>query len=194
MKTKKLICILLGGLLIALVGGCSNEAPEMVDFMLGPPCLTVSFIDSEGWDLVTGIPTTKFVTQTVEYTGDFLSNSTCRTLFVNDEEILSPSMQISLLDKDKFGLPYDAISFIFWDLMTPINDKSNSTIYTVRCEVICPYIFGNDEAHTLTGELSMWYPGGYYLFQKCWFDGVETLPVYYGDVRKENSFIVQVNR
>jgi hypothetical protein len=197
---NKYFALLVSSLLVALAGGCGEEeAPEdVIGGWQWPPNLNVCFVDSEGGDLLAGIPTIKLETARVKYDGDFLSNNTFRIkLFVNDEEILSLGMPVGLFHKGESGLPYDAITFTLWDLLTPINNQSNSTIYIVKGEVVCPYVFGNDEVHTLQGELSRQHPGGSYWYRICWFDGVETLPAYYhdpGDVRKDNSFVARIDR
>jgi hypothetical protein len=197
--------ILLSVLLVALfAGGCNNEVPETIDDMLGPPCLFISFIDSEGRDLVTGIPTIKLVVYPAEYDGDFLSTGTFRVKpFINEEASSQYNLHMQMSYKDGVYELYDAINFVFWDLHRKVNDKSSSTVYTIRCEVVCEYIFGNDETHIMTGELSRLIPGGTYDFLRFWFDGVEIPPALYppgldmaypADGRKENAFIVQLNR
>jgi hypothetical protein len=197
--------ILLSVFLIALfAGGCNNEG-EKIGGMLGPPCLFISFIDSEGQDLVTGIPTVKVVTPVAEYAGDFLSSDVYRMkLFVNEEEFPTQNdpLYMSIRHKDGTYELYDAILFSFGNLMKSVDDKSNFTVYTVRCEVVCEYVFGNDETHILTGELSR-PPGGTYDFQRFWFDGVE-IPfgvyppgldiTYPADGWKPDAYFVQVNR
>jgi hypothetical protein len=90
--------------------------------------------------------------------------------------------------KDEFA-PYDAIQFEIDELWN-LADAN----YTVRCEMVCPYIFGDDRTHTLVGELHWGY-----MFRKCWFDGIEASPAY-GVVDGERryieygAFIVQVDR
>jgi hypothetical protein len=169
-------------------GGSLNSMPR--------PSWIVSFIDSQGRDLVEGIPTIKLESYEVQYDGDFLSGTTCNVkLFVNDEELSSPGnmhwFQMKLSYKEEAS-PYDAIQFVLRDLWDLDDIES---IYTVRCEMICPYIFGDDRTHTLVGELH-----GGYMFRKCWFDGVEASPAYRvweGEVLyyiEYGSFFVQVDR
>jgi hypothetical protein len=190
---KHLVILLSTLLLLSISWGCNNK--EEGDNMIGPPDLVVCFIDSEGQDLLTEIPTIKLVTPTVEYAGDFLSNDVCRVkLFINEEEIPAPNMHVRLLGENLTDEPYKAISFVFWDLMLAVNNESNSAVYTVRCEMVCPYVFGNDGAHTLTGELSRDSEGCYW-FQKCRFDGAEALPAYFENGRQqESTYIVRVDR
>jgi hypothetical protein len=169
--------------------------------IVGLSGLTVSFIDSEGKDLVEGIPTMKWETYTVQYTGDFVYYKDCPVkLFINDEETPWKDIVSARLvyKQDRIEPPYDALIFLSGYFGNQINDPSHSTVYTVRYEIVCPYLFGNEQVHTLVGELSRWYPGGYYWFQKCWFDGVEASPVYnsddMGNRQIENTYIVQLDR
>jgi hypothetical protein len=196
--------VLLSVLLIALAGGCGDKAEEdLIGGILGPPGMVICFIDSEGQDLLTGIPTIKWVTEAVEYTGDFVSSDVCpmKTLFINDEEIQVVQDPMPLIYEEYTGEPYKALCFTYGYIWMEINDKSNETVYTVRSEIVCPYIFGNDEAHILTGELIRMGEGKIYGFHKCWFDGVEASPTYFGEetgaaagMQKPDIFIVRVDR
>ncbi|MDR1257801.1 MAG: hypothetical protein LBK65_00775 [Tannerellaceae bacterium] len=196
----KYLKILSGALLIALTGGCGDSNEEPLDGYLGAPGLGICFTDSKGQDILTGIPTITWVTPTVIYHGDFISSDVCfmKKLFINDEEI-------SVVEKDPMGLVseeltgghYKALGIAFGYLWREINDASNNTVYTVRSEIVCSYIFGNDEAHILTGVLDRGGTGGLYGFHKCWFDGVEASPTYFEwdeSIQRPNYFIVRVDR
>jgi hypothetical protein len=182
--------LLSGVLLLAIAGGCNKEPEE--GNITGLPGLSVSFIDSEGQDLVAGIPAIKLMPPPA---ADFLSDDVFRIkVFINEEEIRMPNVPVRLFDKDSIAGTCNVV-FIFYDLPgKELVDASNSAVYTVRTEIVCPYIFGNDEAHTLTGELGR-SPGGYYCFRKCWFDGVEAAPTYAAEGwQREGAFTVRVDR
>lgn len=59
----------------------------------------------------------------------------------------------------------------------------------IRCEIVCPYIFGDDQARTLTGEFSLG-TGGYHWFQRCWFEGAELPPLYAAEGWRVQSFYI----
>jgi hypothetical protein len=198
--------ILLSVFLIALAGGCNNEDSGILNSEDSPQ-LAISFIDSEGRDLVTGIPTIKLVDNVgVERPDDYLSSDIFRVkMFANEEELPTHNhyLYIPTIYKDERYDLYHKVCFVFLGLFGFANDKNNVSVCTVRCEVVCPYIFGNDETHILTAELSRDYPGGYSYFQRFWFDGVE-IPfgvyppgldmTYPEDGRKPTAYFVQVDR
>jgi hypothetical protein len=124
-----------------------------------------------------------------------------KKLFINDEEIQIVKEPMRLVSEEFTGEPYKALGIPFGYLWEEINDASNNTVYTVRNEIVCPYIFGNDEAHTLTGILERMGTGRIYWFHKCWFDGIEASPTYFGEEsgaaagkQRPNYFIVRVDR
>jgi hypothetical protein len=189
---NKYFALLVSSLLVALAGGCGEEEASLNSKPY--PNLEISFIDSQGRDLVEGIPTIELNTDEALYGDGFLSSNTYDVkLFINDKEVAPlPSIRrfrMNVIYKDEFA-PYDAIFFYIDDLI----HLSGKSIHMVRCEMVCPYIFGDDRTHTLVGEL---HRGS--MFLKCWFDGVEASPAYHvveGERRyiEFGSFIVQVDR
>jgi hypothetical protein len=201
----KYLKILSAALLIALAGGCGDSNEEIEDNIPGPAFAYLCFIDSEGQDLLTGIHPVKWVTPTVEYTGDFVADSDLhiKKLAINDREIqVEPVSHVGLGSEGFYtSLPYKSISFII-GIQQEIDEAYSDivytvTVYTVRWEIIFPYIFGNDEVHTLTGELCVT-SGKAFWFQKCWFDSVEASPAYFewasSADKKPNAFLVRVDK
>jgi hypothetical protein len=187
---NKYFAIFVSSLLVALAGGCGEDEAPMNSKPY--PNLEISFIDSQGRDLVEGIPTVELNTPYVLYGDGFLSSNTCDVkLFINDKEVPLPDIRrfrMHVTYKDEFA-PYDVIHFEVDDLWN-LTDAN----CTLRCEMVCPYIFGDSRTHTLVGELHRGQA-----FLKCWFDGVEASPAYRvseGERRyiEYGSFIVQVDR
>jgi hypothetical protein len=195
---NKYFILLSSCLLIALAGGCGDSGGindcGCLDSAAPPPAFVISFIDSEGQDLVEGIPTVTWE----QYAGDFLSNNAYQMkLFVDEEEEVPQGYRdMSITSKEENIQRYDAIRFTITALWGAMNDPSDIAVHTARCEFVCPYIFGSDEVHTLTGELSRGPKGGDYFFRRFWFDGVECPPLYdtEGSWLLEDTYIVQVNR
>ncbi|MDR1257802.1 MAG: hypothetical protein LBK65_00780 [Tannerellaceae bacterium] len=185
--------ILSAALLIALAGGCDNNE-EPIRGIVGPVSLRICFIDSEGQDLLTGITSVGWNASTVKDNGPFVADNSDLNIektFINDREIQVPVIHVGL-GYGYAGLPYKNISFaIDHDYLV------SEDISTGRWEIVFPYMFGNDEVHTLTVELDVT-PGGYRWYKKLWFDGVEASPAYYewdtGADKKPMAFIVRVDR
>jgi hypothetical protein len=160
--------ILSTALLIALAGGCGDNEEIIDGGIVGATQLYICFIGSEGQDLLTGIHPVKWEPSNAEDTGNVLSESGChiKKLFINDEEIqMAPSVRPGLFPEGWYGLPYKSIQFPIgiWEV---INAAYNDIVYTVRSEIGFPYMFGNNEVHTLTGELCVT-SGKSSWFQKC---------------------------
>jgi hypothetical protein len=175
--------VLLSVLLVALAGGCGDKE-DVLCCIRESPRMVVSFIDSEGRDLVEGIPDMR-LEPLGDYNGGFLPrNTTLVRLFINGKEILSPKINMSTVHKaEDAGELYEGIHFGFVDLM------DGDPNVTVRLDFVCQHLFGT-EVHTLTIEVT-----GYYLFSKCLFDGVEALPV--SEIHttyRSNAYLVRVDR
>ncbi|MDR1356225.1 MAG: hypothetical protein LBJ58_00990 [Tannerellaceae bacterium] len=188
--------IFLCALLIALAG-CSNEREVTLNSWV-PPSLMISFIDTGGRDLLAGAPVIDKIAYEAQHRGCYLANGECRVrLFVNDEELPAQNMEYSPVNrKSEVGGPYDSVYFLLQALSGTVNDESNRADYTVRCEIIFPYVFGDDDTHVITGELSRENPVGAYRFRRLLSDGAEATPVYMGDndTLQPNAYIITVNR
>jgi hypothetical protein len=202
MKTKSLICLcilstLVSILLIVLVGGCK----EMGDIgpSVGGMTLDMFFVNSEGKDLVEGIPVADAEGKE-NYFGDYIGKLLSGKYRISHISQLSPGEYLLKLFLDDKEVEY-RVEVSVWNMEGIIGKPPYYAVsfrlvhYTkfnqekVRCEVICPYIFGDYEAHTLEGELDGT------TFRRCWFDGVEASSVYpLPDFSYENAFIVQVDR
>jgi hypothetical protein len=205
--------ILSAALLIALACGCGDNDDEILGGIAETTQLYICFIGSEGQDLLTGINPGKWKPSNAkDNTGNVLSEGSChiKKLFINDEEIqMTSSVRPGLVHEGWYGLPYKSILFPI-GIWAVINDAYNDivytdpvsgdpvyavTVHTVRSEIVFPYMFGNYEVHTLTGELCV-SSGKSSWFQKCWLDGVEASPVYseYAGAKIPAAFIVRVDR
>jgi hypothetical protein len=197
---NKHFIILVSSLLIVLAGGCK----EMVDGP-GPPIggvtLNMFFVDSEGKDLVKGITIIKSDGAGTESDEGRLSSGRYRIshvsqllpseyllkLFLDDQEVeWRTGVSVRNMEGVVGEPPYYSVRFGFSMNYKTFNNKK------VRYEVICPYIFGDYEAHILEGELD---GATFSTFLRCRFDGVEARPVQsLPDVSFENAFIARINR
>jgi hypothetical protein len=178
---SKYFILLSSCLLIAFAGGCGDKAEiDCIRF----PEFVISFIDSEGRDLVEGLPVIK--DPCTEYVPSDLFQL---KLFVNDEEeVLSTPRRVIKISNQR---TYAALEFsLDSPLMTYTSDPSDTLVYMLRYEVVCPYIFANKKVHTLEGELRR--TVGYQTFRRFWFDGVECSPA--NGQLPGKSFTFQVNR
>jgi hypothetical protein len=177
--------ILITLLLPALFGGCGMEPEEPMEYFspFVGVTLDVFFVDSEGKDLVEGIPTIKKKDDPITSRAGNLSPSAYHIKLFKDDEESNRKPSVLVYDReDVTGKPGYAIVFSFLTSNRGFNHKK------IRYEFVCPYIFGDDKVHTLEGEMK----GAAVI--KCRFDGVEAPPAQALPDFTYYAYIVRVDR
>jgi hypothetical protein len=151
---------------------------------------------------VEGIPTEKLVGWSSDdlydpRTPEYVLSRTCRVnMYIDGNEpalVNERGMGVDVTLSKRNTLYEDETFALKFSISGPFVNTQDTTFCTISGGIVCPYIFGDDEAHTLEVEVRR-VPGDYD-FLAVRFDGAEPPPIYSKEGWPEQySYIVQVDR